>query len=84
MLIRGHLGRIPDVRRKIPATIEIMPPIRADIKAAVLGSAFLNCHPIPIYHVNLGKNKPTTPRMTNRIGISVNKNIHISLQSLLI
>src|SRR5690606_5904430 len=76
-----QLGRMPDVKRKIPAIIANRPLIRAEISAAVLGSAFLNCQPTPKYHEILGKNKPTAPIIIKRTGINVNMNIRDHLFS---
>jgi hypothetical protein len=56
-----------------------MPPIRAEMRAAVLGSAFLNCQPTPRYQEILGKKTPTAPIIIKRIGINVNMSMLINL-----
>lgn len=58
------------------------PTIRAATRAAVLGSAFLNCHPTPRYQEKRGNKKLTAPMITNSMGISLNMNIPIRSPSI--
>jgi len=69
---------MPEERRKIPTIIAKIPPIRADIRAAVLGSAFLNCQPTLMYQEILGKITPMAPKIMKRIGTNVNRIIHFT------